>query len=57
MTASMRKQEMAFRALARTAGVYSEIHNSDKRIPRKDARKLIEVYFPFGASYFRERAN
>lgn len=32
MTASIRKQEMAFRVMARTAGVYSEIHNSDKRI-------------------------
>jgi len=57
MTASMRKQEMAFRVLARTVKVYSDIHNSDKEISRKDARKMIDVYFPFGASYFRARAN
>lgn len=57
MTASMKKQEMAFRMLVRSVGHYSELHNSDKRLSRKAARKLEEIYFPFGASYFRERAN
>lgn len=35
----------------------AQLHNSDKRLPRRAARKLIEVYFPFGVEYFRGRAN